>query len=149
RIDIGKMRGLRDRGTPLQRYNFTTPGRSGNGARPIMVQGYYTLEEAAQILGMEADKLGQMAQRREIRAFADRGTWRFRIQDVEELGRRMGIGSDAELQMGESPSSKSSGKLPKVPKPKTGGDELFEFELSGSSEDLSLDLDDPGSARKK
>ena len=41
-----------------------------------MVQGYYTIEEAAEILGMAADKLNQMAQRREIRAFADRGTWR-------------------------------------------------------------------------
>jgi len=48
-----------------------------------MVQGYYTLDEAARILGMDPEKLGHMAQRREIRAFADRGTWRFRTQDVE------------------------------------------------------------------
>jgi excisionase family DNA binding protein len=115
-----------------------------------MVQGYYTLEEAAKILGMEADKLGQMAQRREIRAFADRGTWRFRTQDVEELGRQMGIGSDPELQMGEHSSSKSSGKLPKVKAKKTtDGDDLFEFELSGSSDELSIELDDPGAVRKK
>jgi excisionase family DNA binding protein len=116
-----------------------------------MVQGYYTLEEAAQILGMNTDKLSQMAQRREIRAFADRGTWRFRTQDVEELGRQMGIGSDPELQMGER-SSKSSGKLPQVKAKKTtgaGGDaDLFEFELSGS-EELSIELDDPGAAGKK
>src|SRR5438046_2447977 len=57
-----------------------------------MVQGYYTLEEAARILGMATDELSQMAQRRQVRAFADRGTWRFRTQDIEELARRRGQG---------------------------------------------------------
>jgi excisionase family DNA binding protein len=66
-----------------------------------MVQGYYSLDEAARILGMDADKLSQMAQRREIRAFADRGTWRFRTQDVEEMARRLGMGSNPDLQLGE------------------------------------------------
>jgi hypothetical protein len=67
-----------------------------------MVQGYYSLEEAARILGMPAEELSHMAQRREVRAFADRGTWRFRTQDVEELARQRGRGSDPELQYGET-----------------------------------------------
>jgi excisionase family DNA binding protein len=59
-----------------------------------MAQGFYTLEEAAQRLGIPAGELSGMAQRREVRAFADRGTWRFRAQDVEELARQRGVPSD-------------------------------------------------------
>jgi excisionase family DNA binding protein len=66
-----------------------------------MVQGFYTLEEAARYLGVAEEELNQMAQKREIRAFADRGTWRFRTQDVEELARRRGKGSNPDLQLGE------------------------------------------------
>jgi excisionase family DNA binding protein len=75
-----------------------------------MVQGYYTLDEAAHILGMEADKLSQMAQRREIRAFADRGTWRFRTQDVEEMARRQGMGSSPDMPLGEARPQRPKGE---------------------------------------
>ena len=68
-----------------------------------MVQGYYTLDEAARILGMTGEELSQMAQHREVRAFADRGTWRFRTQDIEELARRRGQGSNPDLPLGEAP----------------------------------------------
>src|SRR4051812_33853571 len=77
-----------------------------------MVQGFYGLDEAAQILGLPPEQLNQMAQRREIRAFADRGTWRFRTQDVEEMARRLGRRSNPELQLGEA--------LPKSTPPKSG-----------------------------
>lgn len=73
-----------------------------------MVQGYYSLEEAAKILGMNTEELSQLAQKREVRAFADRGTWRFRTQDVEELARRRGLGSSPELELGGSAKSESS-----------------------------------------
>jgi len=121
-----------------------------------MVQGYYTLEEAAQNLGLTTDRLSQMAQRREIRAFADRGTWRFRTQDVEEMGRRMGQGSNDELALGEptmslpssgAPSSSSgapssSSRMP--PPSMVGGgadDDLFEFELSAGDSDIGMGFD--------
>lgn len=136
-----------------------------------MVQGYYTLEEAASILGLGAEKLSQMAQKREIRAFADRGTWRFRTQDVEEMARRLGLGSNPALQMGEgkppssgkldvkpassgklnlapAPSGKlgrspASGKLtPSSAPPKPADDDLFEFELSLEGNDQL----DPGAS---
>ncbi|MCS6852688.1 MAG: helix-turn-helix domain-containing protein [Gemmataceae bacterium] len=55
-----------------------------------MVQGFYTLDEAARVLGMAPEELNRMAQRREVRAFADRGTWRFRTQDIEELAKKRG-----------------------------------------------------------
>src|SRR5262249_503381 len=70
-----------------------------------MVQGYYSLEEAAQILGMPTEQLSHMAQRREVRAFADRGTWRFRTQDVEELARQRGRGSEPDLQFRDATRS--------------------------------------------
>src|SRR5437660_12669905 len=77
-----------------------------------MVQGYYTLQEAAQALGMTPEDLKQMAQRNQIRSFQDRGTWRFRVQDIQELARQRGLSSDPELTLGESP--------PRTPPPKSG-----------------------------
>jgi excisionase family DNA binding protein len=81
-----------------------------------MAQDFYTLEEAAQRLGMTTAELNGMAQRREIRAFADRGTWRFRSNDVEELARRRGMPSE-----GEMPALKGAGNpaptMPTVPMP--------------------------------
>lgn len=82
-----------------------------------MVQGYYTLDEAARMLGMDPEKLNVMAQRREIRAFADRGTWRFRTQDVDEMARRLGMGSNPELQLGEAERAKP---VTPSPKPRSG-----------------------------
>src|SRR5262245_58138052 len=60
---------------------------------------FYTLEEAARVLGMSPEDLKAKAQQREIRAFLDGGSWRFRVVDVDELARRRGLGSDAELHL--------------------------------------------------
>jgi excisionase family DNA binding protein len=65
-----------------------------------MVQEYLNLE-AAQQLGMSKEDLAKKAQKREIRAFADRGTWKFRKQDIEEHARQAGIGSGAEIVFGD------------------------------------------------
>src|SRR5438309_5036195 len=100
---------------------------------------FCTLDEAARMLGMDVEKLKQMAQKREIRAFADRGTWRFRTQDVEEMARRLGRGSSPDLQLGEAgqpsrtatpaPGPKSSGghkqsTAPKSNPPRSAGDQV-------------------------
>src|SRR5215468_8695286 len=68
-----------------------------------MVQGYYTLEEACRILGVAADELKAMSKRGELRAFQDRGTLRFRTQEVEEKARQRGVGSAPDLPLGEAP----------------------------------------------
>lgn len=65
-----------------------------------MAQEFCTLEQAAQMLGISPQELNNMAQRRAVRAFADRGTWRFRISDIQELARSRGVGSDAEIPAG-------------------------------------------------
>ena len=62
---------------------------------------FYSLEEAARVLGMSPDELKGKAQHREVRAFLDGGTWRFRVADVDELARRRGLGSDAELHLSD------------------------------------------------
>jgi hypothetical protein len=68
-----------------------------------MAQGYYTLEEAAQALGLSAEKLNKMAQdprwlkEQRVNAFRDpKVVWRFRVQDIDALkgqGQALGEGS--------------------------------------------------------
>jgi excisionase family DNA binding protein len=104
-----------------------------------MVQGYYTLDEAAGILGMDPDRLSQMAQRREIRAFADRGTWRFRTQDVEEMARRLGLGSSPDIQLGEAASPK--------PAAKPASEDIFDFSLESEGTEHEIVIDSPSSSK--
>jgi excisionase family DNA binding protein len=115
-----------------------------------MVQGYYTLQEAADYLDMSLDELKQMAQKGKIRSFQDRGTLRFRIQDIQELGRSRGTASEPELVLGDAsltpPKSApmpSSGKrkAPASPKSpaKQSTPEVFAFDLDDSV-DLGSDV---------
>src|SRR5438132_4452589 len=67
-----------------------------------MVQ-YYTLEQAAQILRVTPDELKEMARRKDVSSFRDGANLRFRSQEIDELARKRGVGSDAELQLGEAP----------------------------------------------
>jgi hypothetical protein len=81
-----------------------------------MVQ-YYTLDEAARVLGISPDELKTMARRGELRPFQDRGTLRFRSPEIDELARRRGMGSsDPELQYGEALAPKpADSPAPKRP----------------------------------
>ena len=65
-----------------------------------MVQ-YYTLQEAAARLQVSPEQLKEMAKKNEVRAFQDRGTLRFRAQEIDELARVRGLSSDPELQFGD------------------------------------------------
>ena len=79
---------------------------------------FYTLEEAARVLGMSPEELKSKAQHREIRAFLDGGSWRFRVVDIDELARRRGLGSDAELRLSD------------LEVPAASGDNLDDLDLS-------------------
>ncbi len=95
---------------------------------------FYTLEEAARVLGMSAEELKSKAQSREVRAFLDGGSWRFRVVDVDELARRRGLGSDAELRLSdlEVPGGKSdSGEVQDL--------DLSEFQLGVAKPDLGAE----------
>jgi len=108
---------------------------------------FYTLEEAARVLGMSAEELKAKAQSREVRAFLDGGSWRFRVVDVDELARRRGLGSDAELRLSDldAPLGKSSGELEEL--------DLSEFHLGVAKPDLGsesahISKTDKGGRRK-
>src|SRR3954468_15237915 len=94
---------------------------------------FYTLEEAARVLGLSSDDLKSKAQHREIRAFLDGGSWRFRVVDVDELARRRGLGSDAELRLSDLEVPAASGL-------DEGEDlDLSEFQLGVAKPDLGAE----------
>jgi hypothetical protein len=95
---------------------------------------FYTLDEAARVLGMSAEELKTKAQSREVRAFLDGGTWRFRVVDVDELARRRGLGSDAELRLSDLDDlagKSDSGEVQDL--------DLSEFQLGVGKRDLGAE----------
>ncbi|MFO1022181.1 MAG: helix-turn-helix domain-containing protein [Planctomycetales bacterium] len=62
-----------------------------------MVKKYLSLEEAARLLKIDPMELQRMRERGEIRAFADRGNWKFREDEVEELLRARQADSSPEV----------------------------------------------------
>lgn len=91
---------------------------------------FYTLEEAARVLGMSPEELKNKAQLREVRAFMDSGSWRFRVADIDELARRRGMGSDPDLSLSD---------LDLVAHPESGSDvelNLSEYQLGVATPDL-------------
>jgi hypothetical protein len=112
-----------------------------------MVQGYYTLKEASEATGLSEDELKQRAQRKEIRSFQDRGTLRFRIQDVQELQRQLMGASDVDFPAVSEPPAEAprSGRLsqPASGGPKTSGPKSAKTAPPPSSEEvLDFELDE-------
>jgi excisionase family DNA binding protein len=73
-----------------------------------MSKKYLSLEEAAQHLGVTTAELNRLREKGMIRAFADRGTWKFKEEDVEKLGRSRQADSDPDVPLhagGESGSA--------------------------------------------
>lgn len=66
-----------------------------------MAKQYYNLEEAAEALGITTEQINGMRERGELRAFADRGTWKFRVSDVDQLARERGSAGDSALPLGD------------------------------------------------
>ena len=58
---------------------------------------YLGLEEAATLLKIKPDELIRLREKGEVRGFADRGTWKFRSEDLEEFARRRQPDSDPDL----------------------------------------------------
>ena len=119
-----------------------------------MAQGYYTLQQAAQVLNMSVDELKQMAQKGQIRSFQDRGTLRFRVQDVQELARSRGVSSDPDgiftappPKSGGSPKSGAKKQPPASPKspPRQqraeAAPEVFSFNIDDTDDSVDLGAD--------
>jgi len=64
-----------------------------------MSKKYLSLEEAAESLGISTSDLNRFREKGEIRAFADRGTWKFKEEDVERLGRSLQADSAPDLPL--------------------------------------------------
>src|SRR5580704_8521272 len=119
-----------------------------------MVQ-YYTLEQAAQLLRITPDKLKEMVKQGKIRAFQDRGTLRFRTQEIDELARSQG-GSDPELPLGEAPAAKSGSpsssarKRSKVVEPPDDEEPSDDFDFTLTTDDSNMPgLNPPASSSGK
>lgn len=64
-----------------------------------MAKKYLSLEEAAAQLGLSQDNLKKLRESGDIRGFADRGTWKFKVEDVENLARQRQADSDPEVPL--------------------------------------------------
>lgn len=64
-----------------------------------MAKRYLGIDEAAAKLGITKDELNRLRTKGEIRGFADRGTFKFIEEDVNELARRMQPTSDPDVPM--------------------------------------------------
>jgi excisionase family DNA binding protein len=117
---------------------------------------YYTLEQAAQVLGVGPDKAKKLLDDQKVRQYRDgRGGVRYVASAVDELARSLGRGSDPELPLGEAPRPKA-GNSPRPSKSPKGGDasdSTFNFDLPlDESEEVPIGaekLDQSGSASKK
>ena len=58
---------------------------------------YLSLEEAAGLVKIKPEELIRLREKGEIRGFADRGTWKFKGEDVEEFVRRRQVDSDPDV----------------------------------------------------
>lgn len=70
-----------------------------------MAKNYLSLEEAAEKLGISQEELLQLRDRKEIRGFADLGSWKFREQDIEEYLRSQQAGSSPDIPIITDPSA--------------------------------------------
>ncbi len=64
-----------------------------------MTKKYLSLDEAAQLLGIPPEELVRLREKGEIRGFADRGTWKFKQDDVDGLARRRQADSSPEVPL--------------------------------------------------
>lgn len=77
-----------------------------------MASKYLNLEAAAQHLSLSVEELNRRRKQGEIRGFADRGTWKFRIGDIEELART--LDPDSSLDFGIMSEDGPLGNIPSV-----------------------------------
>ncbi|HKI30356.1 MAG TPA: hypothetical protein VKA46_00595 [Gemmataceae bacterium] len=93
---------------------------------------YYTLEQAANMLGVGPDMAKKLLDEHKVRQYRDgRGGVRYVAAAVNELARALGRGSEPELPLGEAPKAKS-GSSPRPSKLAKGQDEddsTFDFDL--------------------
>jgi len=95
-----------------------------------MAKKYLSLEEAAGLLDMTTEQLMKIREQGDIRGFADRGSWKFREQDIDEFQRSRQADSSPDFPIitGDSSSSVL--------------EELDAADLSSSDSDVRLFFDE-------
>lgn len=112
---------------------------------------YLNIDEAAAKLGMSKNELNRLRTKGEVRGFADRGTFKFKEEDIEELGRRLQASSDPDALMNgeddgsvldDEPSADGSGlgNAPSVIRHLSGGATSNESESGDSAGSLFDDF---------
>ncbi len=76
-----------------------------------MSKKYLSIEEAAEQLGIPSAELNRLREKGSIRAFADRGTWKFKEEDVEKLARSRQADSDPDVPLMPAKGGGSSSDL--------------------------------------
>ncbi len=94
---------------------------------------YLSLEEAAALLKVKTEELIRLREKGDIRGFADRGTWKFKAEDVEEFARRRQPDSDPDVAILDDDEDDELGRQATVIRKGRG---------STSDSDVRLVLDD-------
>ena len=94
---------------------------------------YLGLEEAAALLKIKPDELIRLREKGEVRGFADRGTWKFRSEDIEEFARRRQPDSDPDVAIYDEEDDDALGRQATVIRKGRG---------SSSDSDVRLVMDD-------
>ena len=104
---------------------------------------FYTLEEAARVLGMDPEDLKSKANANEIRPYRDGGTLRFKVADIDELARIKGLGSEPDLHLSDLDIPATSQELSEFElgavQPDYGQTMEFTPKSSGSDHDVLVD----------
>lgn len=112
---------------------------------------YYSLEEAAQVLGIAPAELNRMRERNEARAYRDGANWKFKVEDIEGLlaKRKSNAPDESPADSGDDvlltdldfeTSDEGSGTI--IGPTEGAAAPLSDIQLSGASD---LRLGDPGS----
>ena len=96
-----------------------------------MAKKYLTLEEAAARLSLTKDALVKLREEGSIRGFADRGNWKFKVDDVEELARSRQADSDPDVRIESDPAG--SGVLDEESRRGQTGDSSFAMATGDST----------------
>ncbi|MFN9718721.1 MAG: helix-turn-helix domain-containing protein [Planctomycetota bacterium] len=110
-----------------------------------MAKKYLSLEEAASQLGMTTDQLMRIREQGEIRGFADRGSWKFREQDIEEFLRSRQADSSPDMPIISGNSSSSVLDEPEVDLASSDSDVRLFFDESMFEGDDAGKVKDSGS----
>ncbi len=114
-----------------------------------MPQEYYTVEKAAEILGMTPAEVNQLRERNQIRAFRDGANWKFPIEEVHRLAQQRreqaqpSQPEELELELG-GPMDEEAQTVyaPTTPPPSEASDVELGSEQAGGEEEPELQLVD-------